>query len=366
MTSHVESVDGRKVCACLVTGGCGFVGSALCLKLRRRFPAARIVAFDNFHRNGSQLNEKRMQAAGIEVIKADVRDRKALNAVGACDLLIDAAAEPSVLAGRGSDVDYVVDTNLGGTLNVLECARQWRSRLIFLSTSRVYPVATLRAIALRVMPERFEIAEGQSLPGITAAGIGESFPVEGARTLYGATKFASEVMVREYAAQFGLDAVVNRCGVIAGPWQMGKVDQGVIALWVAAHLFGRPLKYIGYDGRQVRDVLHIDDLAALVVDRQAVSGESLGGAVYAVGGGRECSCSLRELTALCAEVTGARMQIPADPDVREGDVPLFVTDAGRAKAAFGWKPERGMREVVADIAAWIRSDAETLRPILAP
>jgi CDP-paratose 2-epimerase len=333
--------------------------------LKGLYPKAKITAFDNFYRNGSRLNESRLREAGVTVVEADVRDRQALAAVGECDVVIDAAAEPSVMAGRGADVAYVVDTNLGGTLNVLECARQWRARFIFLSTSRVYPVEALRAIRLVETPERFEIAAEQAIPGLSAAGIAEEFPVDGARTLYGATKFASEVMVREYAAQFGLDAVVDRCGVIAGPWQMGKTDQGVVALWVASHAFGRPLKYIGYGGRQVRDVLHIGDLTALVA-RQVGHGAPLGGAVYAVGGGRGCSCSLRELTALCSDATGVRMEIPVDPVVREGDVPLFITDASRVQAAFGWAPERGMKDVVEDIAGWIRAARDTLRPILAP
>lgn len=359
-TAHMHSVS-----ACLITGGCGFVGSALALRLKHRFPGAKVIAFDNFHRNGSRLNEERLRKAGVEVVEADVRDRAALLKSGPCDLIIDAAAEPSVMAGRGDDVPYVVDTNLGGTLNVLECARQWKARFIFLSTSRVYPLDALRAIRLRETEERFEIATNQVLPGVSGTGIAEDFPLDGARTLYGATKFASEIMVREYVAQFGLDAVVNRCGVLAGPWQMGKVDQGVITLWVAAHIFGRPLKYIGYSGRQVRDVLHIDDLGALV-EMQVVRNESLAGAVYTVGGGRECSCSLRELTALCQELTGKKVELTVVPDVREGDVPLFITDSARVKKALGWEPARNLRNVVADIAGWIQGSPDTLRPVLAP
>jgi CDP-paratose 2-epimerase len=365
MDLHNKTVPLRSISTCLITGGCGFVGSALALCLRRRFPTAKVIALDNFHRNGSRLNEGRLRDTGVDVVEADVRNRDALIGVGPCDLVIDAAAEPSVMAGRGDDVSYVVDTNLGGTLNALECARLWKARFIFLSTSRVYPVEALRAIRLREAAERFEIAADQVLPGISVAGIAEGFPVDGARTLYGATKFASEIMVREYAAQFGLDAVVNRCGVIAGPWQMGKVDQGVIALWVASHIFGKPLKYIGYDGRQVRDVLHIDDLATLI-EMQVRRGAPLAGAVYTVGGGREISCSLRELTNLCRERTGVRMDISGDPRVRDGDVPLYITDAARVRVAFGWAPERSVRDVVADIAGWIQDAPDTLRPILAP
>lgn len=350
---------------CIITGGCGFVGSSLALRLKATHPGLKIRALDNFYRSGSRLNADRLRAAGITVIEGDVRRKADLEALGGADLVIDAAAEPSVLAGAGGNgADYVVDTNLVGTLHLLECVRQWRSRLIFLSTSRVYPVEQLRAIRLVETPERFEIAPVQTLPGVSLRGIAADFPLEGPRTLYGSTKLASEIMVREYAAQFGVDAVVNRCGVLAGPWQMGKADQGVVALWVARHLYGLPLKYIGYDGRQVRDILHIEDLADLVL-LQAERGAPFRGDVFMVGGGAFSSGSLRDLTRLCREATGKIQDIPVDPNVREGDVPLYITDYSGTEAALGWKPRRPLDRVVADLAGWIRDHFEALRPVLA-
>lgn len=350
---------------CIITGGCGFVGSSLALRLKARNPGARIVALDNFYRAGSRLNIPRLTQAGVEVVEGDVRRKADLEALGGADLVIDAAAEPSVLAGAGgTGADYVVDTNLVGTLNLLECARRWRSRFLFLSTSRVYPVEALRAIRLVEAAERFELDPVQALPGVSARGIGAAFPLEGPRTLYGSTKLASEIMVREYAAQFGLDAVINRCGVIAGPWQMGKADQGVVALWVARHLYGKPLRYIGYGGKQVRDVLHVDDLSDLIL-LQAERAAAFKGEVFMAGGGRGCSASLRELTALCREATGCVMDIGRDEAVREGDVPLYVTDGSDTERALGWKPGRTIRTVVEDIAGWISSNKEALRPVLA-
>src|SRR5438477_348415 len=119
-----------------------------------------------------------------------------------------------------------------------------------------------------------------------ARGISEEFPLSGARSLYGATKLASELFIEEYAYAYGLRAVVDRCGVLAGPWQMGKVDQGFVALWVARHLFEGRLSYIGFggSGKQVRDVLHVDDLCDLVT-RQIARLDDVGGEVFNVGGG---------------------------------------------------------------------------------
>jgi CDP-paratose 2-epimerase len=354
----------------LITGGAGFVGSSLGLKLREHFPEAEILALDNLYRKGSALNRARIEAGGLTFVQRDVRDRAAFE-LPPCDLIVDAAAEPSVLAGRGGDVSYVVDTNLGGTLNVLEAARKWSAAVLFLSTSRVYPVERLRAVLLEEGPERFEIAERQELPGIGPAGISEEFPLHGpagsgkgkdTRTLYGATKFASEGMVVEYAAQFGVRTIVDRCGVLAGPWQMGRVDQGIVALWVAGHHYGKPLTYIGYDGKQVRDVLHVEDLADLVL-RQLESRSSWDGRVYNVGGGRPASFSLRELTELTREAVGRSQEIVVDPTIRAGDVPLYITDASRVQADFGWKPGRSVEEIVRDTAEWIRGSEEELRPV---
>ena len=125
----------------------------------------------------------------------------------------------------------------------------------------------------------------------------EAFPLDGPRTLYGATKLAAELLVTEYRAAFGLRTVIDRCGVIAGPWQMGKVDQGVFTHWVLSHYFGRELSYIGYGGRgkQVRDLLHVADLVDLVED-QLLRPDHWDGVTANVGGGPEVSLSLLETT----------------------------------------------------------------------
>src|SRR5690606_7583876 len=151
-------------------------------------------------------------------------------------------------AGLDGAPSYLVQTNLGGTLNCLEWARRQGAAVVFLSTSRVYSIAPLREVGLRETETRFEIAESQALPGVSAAGVAEDFPTHLPRSLYGATKLASEMMVQEYAEAYGVPAVINRCGVIAGPGQFGKVDQGVFTLWVANHYFGKPLRYTGFGG----------------------------------------------------------------------------------------------------------------------
>jgi CDP-paratose 2-epimerase len=350
----------------LITGGAGFVGSNLALHLKRAQSRTRIVALDNLKRRGSELNVPRLQAAGVEFVHGDVRNREDLDAAASADLLLECSAEPSVLAGIDSSPDYVVQTNLVGTLNVLEYCRRQHAAMIFLSTSRVYPIDALCRIKLAEAHTRFEIDATQTLPGISARGIDEAFPLAGPRSLYGASKLASELFIDEYGAQYDLPMLINRFGVIAGPWQMGKVDQGVVTLWVARHVFEKPLSYIGFGGtgKQVRDVLHIDDvceLIALQIDRL----ESLRGQLFNVGGGRPVSVSLAELTELCRRVTGKTIPIAAVAENRAADVPLYVTDNSKIERTLGWMPKRSMQRLIEDVHAWITANEASLRPILA-
>jgi CDP-paratose 2-epimerase len=350
----------------LVTGGAGFVGSNLAIGLRDRGLAKRVVALDNLKRRGSELNLPRLQKAGVEFVHGDIRRSEDLAAAGPFGLIVECSAEPSVLAGYEGSPRYVIDTNLVGTVNCLELARQQGAGIVFLSTSRVYPVAALNALALTEAPTRFVLDEAQPLPGVSARGVAETFPLDGVRSLYGATKLCSELLLREYVDMYGLRAIANRCGVIAGPWQMGRVDQGVVALWVARHVYGGRLDYIGYGGvgKQVRDVLHVDDLLRLVAF-QATYLDTLKGETFNVGGGIEVSASLQELTALCQEVTGNRIPIGRVAETRPADVPWYVTDYSKVARAAGWRPEKDLRAIVTDIHSWIETHREVLRPIFA-
>ena len=255
------------------------------------------------------------------------------------------------------DTSYAFETNLVGAYNCLELARRDGAQLIFLSTSRVYPYRALSDLRLEQTDTRFELADEQSVAGASARGISERFPLEGPRTLYGATKLAAELLITEYAANFGLATVIDRCGVIAGPWQMGKVDQGVFTFWLLHHHFERPLSYIGYggSGRQVRDLLHVDDLIELI-DEQVVDAAHWAGFVGNVGGGRECSLSLLETTALCRELTGNELSIGAAGEDRPGDVPLYLSDCSLLHERTDWRPRREARQILSDVLEWIREN----------
>ncbi|MDZ8078387.1 MAG: NAD-dependent epimerase/dehydratase family protein [Nostoc sp. DcaGUA01] len=349
----------------LILGGAGFVGSSLAINLKKHHSHWKIICFDNLRRRGSELNLPRFKNLGIDFIHGDIRSSSDLDpGIFDADTIIDCSAEPSVLAGFASP-QYVLQTNLIGTINVLELARQIQARLLFLSTSRVYPIETLKSINLVELPTRFSIAVEQTIPGLSDLGIAEEFPLQSYRSLYGTTKLASEMLIEEYRQAYNIQAIVNRCGVITGPWQMGKVDQGVFVLWLAAHYFEKSLSYIGYGGtgKQVRDLLHIQDLLRLI-DYQLEHFSELDGDVLNVGGGVENSLSLLETTRLCESITGKSIAIKSEETARQGDIPIYITDSSKIISKTGWKPMMNPEQTLRDIYHWILEYETILKPIL--
>ena len=162
-----------------------------------------------------------------------------------------------------------------------------------------------------------------------------------------------------------MSAIINRCGVLAGPWQMGKVDQGVMTLWVARHVFGQPLKYIGFGGagKQVRDLLHVDDLFDLIV-MQMSAPEAWDGRIYNVGGGNEVSVSLKELTELCRQEVGWEVPIAQSPQTSPLDLRIYISDTRKVQNDFPWKPQRSPGQIIQDIHSWINVNRDSLKGIL--
>jgi len=351
----------------LITGGAGFVGSNLGLALKRDRQGVEILAFDNLRRRGSELALDRLRDAGVRFIHGDVRSPEDLADIGGFDLLIECSAEPSVQAGYAGSPAYVVRTNLDGTVNCLEEARKHTAGLIFLSTSRVYPIARLRALPLDRHGDRFDLPDSRSGPGWSSTGITTAFPLSGARSLYGATKLAAELLVEEYHGMYGLRTVVNRCGVVSGPWQMGKVDQGFVVLWAARHFFGGTLSYTGFggEGLQVRDVLHVADLYDLV--RLQIDDLSrYDGGVFNVGGGYQRSISLAELTAKCRERSDHPLAIGRSAETGGADIPYYVTDNSQITATSGWAPQRSLDTLLDDVFSWLRDYRAVVKPLLGP
>jgi CDP-paratose 2-epimerase len=336
----------------LITGICGFVGSTLARELAAA--GHTVTGFDSFIRPGSETNRAPLEALGIKVIQADLRDARAMDALPAADFVLDAAANPSVLAGVDGKTSSreLVDHNLTGTINVLEYCKAHKAGFILLSTSRVYSIPPLAGLPTVVRHDALVPDASRPLPpGLTPAGLDESFATAAPVSLYGATKLASEAMALEYGETFGFPVFVNRCGVMAGAGQFGRADQGIFAYWINAWLRKRPLKYLGFGGlgHQVRDCLHPRDLLPALAKQFAAPKLAAADRVANFSGGAASAMSLRQLSDWCAGRFGPH-SVVQDGTPRPFDIGWMVLDHAKATTIWGWKPATPTTAVLEEIA----------------
>jgi CDP-paratose 2-epimerase len=338
----------------LITGVCGFVGSTVAQCLLELIEGAHIVGIDNLMRPGAETNRLRIERLGVEFIHADLRSASDIASLPSCDWVIDAAANPSVLAGvSGSGSSrQLFEHNLAALGNVLEYCKVHKAGLLLLSSSRVYSIPALISVPLRTDNQAFVIDESAQLPeGLTANGIGRNFSTATPVSLYGATKLASEVIALEYGAAFDFPVWVTRCGVLAGAGQFGTPAQGIFAFWVNAHLRRRPIRYIGFDGTgyQTRDAFHPLDLTSLLVTQMRTTRND-GQRVYTAGGGTANAMSLAQLTAWCDGRFGQHSPA-SDKTPRMYDIPWVAMDNSEATNDFGWQPEMSIDAILDEIAS---------------
>ncbi|MGF1656252.1 MAG: NAD-dependent epimerase/dehydratase family protein [Verrucomicrobiales bacterium] len=347
----------------LITGVCGFVGSSLARVFAEQ-GGFEIFGVDNFIRPGSSENRVVLQRLGVKLIHGDIRAASDLECISPVDWLIDAAANPSVLAGIDghSSSRQVIEHNLGGTINLLEFCKRHRAGFLLLSTSRVYSVPPLAALPVREDHGMFVLATDQPLPpSVTAKGVQEEFSTQPPLSLYGTSKLASELLALEYGEVFGFPVFINRCGVMAGAGQFGRPDQGIFAFWLNSHLRRRPLKYLGFGGHgyQVRDVLHPADLGQLLfkqISRGKVAREDR---VLNVSGGVASAISLKNLTAWCDAAFGPHPVAQSRED-RRFDIPWMVLDPSRACRLWDWQPNRDTESILQEIAEHAQQNPDWL------
>jgi CDP-paratose 2-epimerase len=336
----------------LITGIAGFVGSTLARTLLESTENSEILGLDNFVRPGSERNRSVLRAQGIRLFHGDIRNGSDLEVLPDVDVVIDAAASPSVLGGLDGRTSsrQLVEHNLWGTVNLLEFCKSRRAAFILLSTSRVYSINPLQSILYEVHHEAFRPRLDQEFPmGLSPRGVGETFSSQAPISLYGSTKLASEQLAIEYGAAFDFPVWVNRCGVLAGAGQFGRPDQGIFSYWIHSYIRKKPLRYIGFEGtgHQVRDCLHPRDLVPLIAAQVNRSGGA--GCIVNVSGGSSNSISLRQLSDWC-ETRFPRQQISEEPKSRTFDIPWMVLDHGAATQQFGWQPASHLESILDEIA----------------
>ena len=337
----------------LISGICGFVGSTVARELLAA--GHQVTGFDNYIRPGSETNREPLEKLGVKIITADLRYAREIDALPAADFVIDAAANASVLAGVDGKTSSreLVDHNLVGTINLLEYCKAKQAGFIFLSTSRVYSIAPLTALPVTPIQGAFRLTPnaGALVPGVSAAGLDETFATTAPISLYGATKLASEALALEYSEAFGFPVFINRCGVLAGAGQFGRADQGIFAYWINAWLRQRPLKYLGFGGHgyQVRDCLHPRDLVPVLEKQFRAPALVASDRIANFSGGAESAMSLKQLSDWCSQRFGPQ-PVVADGSTRPFDIPWIVLDSTKAAKIWSWQPTTITTEILEGIA----------------
>lgn len=352
----------------LVTGGCGFIGSHVALHLREK--GHKVAVMDNLVRRGGEKNITVLERQGVSFFHGDVRNPEDLtNLPSGIDLICDTSAQPSVVAGYANPLFDITNNGLGA-IHILEYARPRRIPLIFWSSNRVYGADRLNALPRCETATRYEYdakawnrlpVEQRPAGFHPIHGVSEGFSIDGGqRSIYGLSKLIADAACQEYAQAYDLPVVVNRFGVISGVGQFGHADQGWVVWWAIAHWFKLPLTYLGWQGKQVRDVLFVEDMLSLL-DLQTAQITRFRGEVFNVGGGAVNSISLCETTETMQEISSRVTPITISDQARKGDIALYWTDNRKVTQQFGWEPQTNPRTGFSRIFNWIRANEADLR-----
>ena len=337
----------------LVTGGCGFVGTNLSIFLKKK--GFNVSTLDNFVRKGSRFNYITLKKLKIKNYNLDISNYSNIKKLPKFDFILDCCAEAAVEVSK-NEIDRVINTNLIGTLNILKKAKQDKSKIIFLSSSRVYSINNLnKLVKNKIIKNHLRVKKK----------IKEDFDTQRPKSIYGFTKLSSEMLIEEFSFAFGLKYIINRCGVISGPLQFGKQDQGFLSLWLWRHLNIKKLSYIGYGGfgNQIRDVLHINDLCNLILI-QISKFRKINNQTFNVGGGKKSNISLKKLTQICQKITGKKIHIYKSPLTSAYDIPYFIADNSKITKTYGWKPTSSIFDIINDTYEWLGKNKLILKKYL--
>ena len=334
----------------LITGGCGFVGSNLALFLKRK--GFTVHTLDNLTRKGSKYNSNLLKKQKIKNYKINISNIKKIKTLPKYDLILDCCAEAAVEISK-NDFDKVINTNLIGTINILKKSKNDKSKIIFISSSRIYPLEEMnKIIKNKNLKSKIKISKMFS----------EKDKIIGPKTIYGLTKLCSEMLIEEFSYAYKLKYLINRCGVISGPLQFGKQDQGFVSLWIWRHLNKKKLSYIGYGGygNQIRDVLHIDDLSELIL-LQIKNINKINNKLFTVGGSKTSYTSLSQLTKLCQKITGNKIRMGKVSKTSSYDIPYYLSDNTHVSNTYRWKPKRNINQVVMDTFLWLKKNKQIIK-----
>ena len=337
----------------LVTGGCGFVGSNISLFLKRKNKNYNIETLDNFTRDGSKINFKRLKKFGIKNHNININNSQKILKLPKYDFIIDCCAEASVELSR-IDIDRIFKTNLVGTFNILKKCKKDNSNIIFLSSSRVYSIDSLNSLI-----------KNKSKKIIYKPKVDHLFDTSGPKSLYGFTKLSSEMLIKEFSFLYDIKFIINRIGVISGPWQFGRQDQGFVSLWIWRHITKKNLSYIGFKGNgyQMRDVIHIDDVCNLVFE-QIKKIKKVNNSIFNVGGGIKNTISLKQLTSKVENISGNKMKIKKVKETSIYDIFYYSSDNRMIYKKYNWRVKNTIDQILNDTYKWLINNYSLLKKIL--
>ena len=330
----------------LVTGGAGFIGSNFSNYILSKYLGSRVTIYDNFSRFGTEHNLSWLREIypdddRLKVVRAGLQDSTTLSeAVAGKDLILHAAAQVAVTTSL-TDPTSDFKTNALGTLNLLEAARKSRGDpvLLYCSTNKVY--GSLDSLPLREEPLRYEFSEHSS-------GVEETQALDPC-TPYGCSKAVGDIYFQDYADSYGTKSVVFRMSCIYGLHQYGTEDQAWISHFIISLILGRPITISG-DGKQVRDILFIDDLCQ-AFELAADHIERTQGKFYNMGGGPENTYSLLELISYLEQVA-KRKFLASSSSWRSADQKVYYSNIGKAKRDLEWSPKIGKEKGVRLLYDW--------------
>ena len=334
----------------IVTGGCGFVGSSICLFLKKNLKNSQILSVDNLSKNYSKYNQKILLKHKIMNKNINLGKFNSLkNLKFKADYIIDCSAEPAVEISKKKIVK-VIESNFLSTLNILEKSKQDYSKIIFISSSRVYPI--------KISYEKFKKFKKykKHFP------YSEKSDFSGQKSIYGFTKYSSEKLIEEYNLSNKIKYIINRCGLISGPGQYGKVEQGLVSLWMWRHLNKINVTYLGHGGKgeQLRDVLFIEDFCKLIL-KQVKYFKLFENNLFCIGGGQKNTANLKKLTQICKIITKNRVKVLRRSKTSIYDIPYYVTSLNKIKNLCGWEPKVDLIKGLFEIYNWMNLNRNKIK-----
>lgn len=336
---------------CLIFGA-GFCGSNLAFHLSHQH---KVTVFDNLVRRGSELNVPLFKDYDIEFIHGDIRNIEDLKTLGKFDIVLHTAAQPSACTGY-SNPTFDITNNYIGTLNVLEYVRRTGAKMIFWSTNKVYSGELISQIKVKERKTRYEWDPNEF-------GISETFPVDGGNhSIYGVSKLCADLTCQEWSKAFNIPMIINRFSCLAGPGQWGNTNQGWVGWLVIATMLHKTITFYGFGGKQVRDILFVQDMLDLV-DIQIKNLDKYRGEVINVGGGYKVNTSLIECLDSIGKLLTTGTSYFYNKEQRTADQCVYISDIRKAKKLFKWEPKVGMEDGLKFIIDWVNKNERELKKI---